>query len=170
MARQCTQVCWTGPISRLRIALALAALATGACGGSGPAVGNACGPDVTEPLDPGSVRHVLPGAPEPDYASDPPTSGAHLAGAPAGDVLRTPLPRPEQVGVLEEGGVLLQHRDLGDADQRRLEALAGDGVVVAPNPDLDAAVVATAWRQRLRCQQVEVATLRTFIALHRRTV
>ncbi|MEO6121569.1 MAG: DUF3105 domain-containing protein, partial [Acidimicrobiales bacterium] len=123
---------------------------SGACGrGTGSGGGAGCGPDVTEPLDPGSLRHVLPGAAEPDYASDPPTSGAHVPGGPINAVLTEPLARPSQLAILEEGGVLLQYRDLDDADRRRLEALAGNREVVAPNPALDSAVVATAWRQRL---------------------
>lgn len=122
---------------------------------------------MTEPIDPGSARHVLPGAPEPAYATDPPTSGAHLPGTDARGAVRRPLPRPEQVAVLEEGGIVLQHRDLTERDRRRLEALAADDIVVAPNAGLDVPVMATAWRQRLRCQAVDDAALRTFIDAHR---
>jgi len=153
----------------LAVAVAVAVAVTlGACGDDGsPTATGTCGGDMTEPLDPGSARHVLPGAPEPDYASDPPTSGAHLPGAGAGGARRQPLSRPEQVAVLEEGGVVLQHRDLDDRDRRRLEALAADDIVVAPNAGLDVPVMATAWRQRLRCQTVDAPALRAFIDAHR---
>ncbi|MDP9389154.1 MAG: DUF3105 domain-containing protein, partial [Actinomycetota bacterium] len=125
----------------------------------------ACGPVTREPLDPGSTRHVLPGAPEPTYtAGDPPTSGPHLAGGAVRGVQAEPLPRPVQVAVLEEGGVVIHHRGLSEADRRAVEALAGDDVVVAPHPALATAVVATAWGHRLVCQRVDVAALEAFVA------
>lgn len=99
--------------------------------------------------------------------ADPPTSGAHLAGATPSGVQSQPLPRPVQVAVLEEGGVLVQHRGLHDRDRRRVERLAGGGVVVAPNPELPAPVVATAWRHRLECRSVDLEALEAFIARHR---
>lgn len=160
------------------VAALLALFLVGGCGGDsgggdsggGAAAVPPCGADVEEPLDPGSVQHVLPGAPEPAYSTDPPTSGPHLAGGAVAGVQGEPLTRPVQVAVLEEGGVLVQHRDLDDAGRRRLEALAGDGVVVAPNPGLRSPVVATAWRHRLECGGAgaeAVAVVGRFVADHR---
>lgn len=138
--------------------------------------GAACGPVTEEPLEPGSTQHLLPGAPEPSYAGDPPTSGAHLAGAAVSGVQAGPLARPVQVAVLEAGGVVVQHRGVDDDERRRLERLASGGgsgggdMVVAPNPGLPAAVVATAWRHRLVCDRAgseEVAAIVRFIGDHR---
>lgn len=140
----------------------LAVLATGAlaaCGGGSGSTGAssttttspACGPVTEDPLDPGSTRHVLPGGPEPAYATDPPTSGAHLGGALPSGAQTEPVSRPAQVAVLEKGGIVVQFRDLPAPDRARLEALAGPDVVVAPNPDLPAVLVATAWLHRLTC-------------------
>ena len=138
--------------------------------------GTACGRDTEEPLDPASTQHLLPGGPEPSYAGDPPTSGAHLAGGAVSGIQAGPLPRPVQVAVLEAGGVVVQHRGVSDHERRRLESLAGgrgsssDDVVVAPNPGLPAAVVATAWRHRLVCERAgsdEVAAVAGFIEKHR---
>lgn len=127
----------------------------------------ACGRAVEEPLDPTSFNHVIPGATEPEYQSDPPTSGPHLPGGDTGGpVLTEPLSRPVQVGQLEAGRVLLQHRALSAAEQADLEALAGPTVLVAPNPDLPDRVVATAWRNRLTCSSVDTAALGDFIAAH----
>jgi hypothetical protein len=77
-----------------------------------------------------------------------------------------PLPRPIQVGLLEAGKVLLQHGDLPPAAQTSLESLASDGVVVAPNADLPAPVVATAWLTKMTCTSVDVDALDAFIAAH----
>lgn len=123
----------------------------------------ACRPIAQEPLDPSSALHVLAGAPEPDYLTDQPTSGPHLTGATPEGVHAEPLSRPAQVLLLEHGGVLLQHRDLAPAEQAELEALAGEGVVVAPNPDLPAPVVATAWIYKRTCTALDIEAVRTFI-------
>lgn len=152
-------------------AVALAAAVAGGCGDGGDGRPNPvgdCAGVVTEPLDPRSTQHLLPGAPEPVYPSDPPTSGPHLAtpDVPRG-AQREPVPRPLQVTVLEEGGVMIQHRDLTPRQRAGLEALAGPDVVVAPAPDLPAPVVATAWRHRLECRAVAVPALEDFVAAHR---
>ncbi len=135
-----------------------------ACGRSAERARTTCGPAVEDPLDPGSTRHLLPGAPEPRYATDPPTSGPHAGGPLPTGAQRNPLPRPVQVGVLETGAVLVQHRGVSGDERRRLEGLAGEKVVVAPNPSLPAPVVATAWRHRLECRGLDMAALRAFIA------
>lgn len=125
----------------------------------------ACGRVIEDPLDPQSLQHPLPGAPPPTYATEPPTSGPHQPGRLAG-VLTEPVPGPIQVGALEAGQVLLQHRDLAPSERRRLEALAGPSVVVAPNPALPTPVVASAWRTRLPCRSVDVDALRRFVTDH----
>lgn len=125
-----------------------------------------CAAAVRDPLDPGSLQHALPGSPPPSYATEPPTSGPHQAGRHPGGVVHDPLPRPVQVGALEAGQVLLQHRDLPPDALRRLEALGGPQVVVAPNPALPAPVVASAWRRRQECQAVDVEVLDRFVREH----
>jgi hypothetical protein len=158
------------------LALGLAGGATlAACGGDGDGSSgdgatevpeDGCGPDRPERIDPGSANHVLAGGEEPEYATDPPTSGPH-APAPALDgVLDEPLPRPAQVGHLEAGGVLLQHGELPPDQLEDLEALAGDAVVVVVNPDLPAPVVATAWTRKMLCGAVDVDALATFAEDH----
>jgi hypothetical protein len=70
-----------------------------------------------------------------------------------------------QVGILERGDIVLQHDpDLPASDRTALEALAGRRVVVAPNADLAAPVVATAWLYKQTCDDVDVDALEAFIA------
>lgn len=147
-----------------------AALAAGLCGcgdSAEPVVpSTGCGPDQQERIDPASPNHVLSGAAEPEYLTDPPTSGPH-APAPARDgVLPDPLGRPQQVGHLEAGGILLQHGVLPPDDLEALESLAGTGVVVVPNDDLPAPVVATAWTRKMVCATVDVDALAGFVDAH----
>jgi hypothetical protein len=72
-----------------------------------------------------------------------------------------PLPRPVQVGILERGDVLIQHRP--DVDAAALADLAADRVVIAPNPDLPAPVVATAWLYKRTCTEPDVDALQAFV-------
>ena len=75
-----------------------------------------------------------------------------------------PISRPVQVGILERGDVLLQHDpDLPASDLTLLEALAGDGVVVAPNADLPAPIVATAWLYKRTCDEMDAGALQEVI-------
>jgi len=125
----------------------------------------ACDREVEDRLDPRSLQHVLAGAPPPTYATEPPTSGPHQPNAITG-VVTEPLSGPLQVGALEGGKVLLQHRNLAPADRGRLEAMGGPLVVVAPNPVLPVPVVASAWRTRRLCRGVDADALGRFVADH----
>ncbi|MGH9275923.1 MAG: DUF3105 domain-containing protein [Acidimicrobiales bacterium] len=145
------------------VATSLVLLMTAACGG-GDGSGDACGPITREALDSAYLVHVLGTATDVQYTSDPPTSGPHQAGPDVDGVVDEPITRPIQVGILEQGDVLLQHGpDLPAADLADLKALGGPGVVVAPNPDLPAPVVATAWTYKRTCEAVDVAALQEFI-------
>lgn len=146
----------------LAAVVALAGLLAG-CGRGRPQEEAGCGPVVEERLDPSSPVHLLPGAPEPGYLSDPPTSGPHLAGPAPRGALDAPLDRPAQVQVLEQGGVVIQHGDLDEAGVDALRGLAGNRVVVAPGRGLDSAVVATAWRRKVTCEDADVQALRRFV-------
>ena len=153
-------------VAAAAVVVALAATGVVALVGSGDAGRGVCAEPVQDPLDPRSLQHSLPGAPSPSYATEPPTSGPHQAGRLPGGVAPEPLPGPVQVGALEAGQVLLQHRDLPAAERRVLESLAGPMVVVAPNPALPAPVVASAWRTRQVCRYVDVAALTRFVREH----
>ncbi len=151
----------TGP-AILLVVMALVALPLMSCS-SGKS--SACGQAHTEPLNP-NLGHVIASAAEPQYTTDPPTSGPHTPAATPAGVLTQPLSRPLQVGALEAGRVLVQYRDLNDTDVQALAALGGDEVIVAPNPDLPDRVVATAWLNKQTCSAVDVPQLRGFIRNH----
>jgi Protein of unknown function (DUF3105) len=148
-------------------AVALAATLTPGCATSNGSA--ACGPAVQTPLDQLSTVHLLPGAPEPQYRTNPPTSGAHRVGGilPHGPV-DTPISRPIQVRLLEVGSVLVQYRtDVARAaDALSPLAIGNLRVTVAPNLTLPAPVVATAWTWMLSCRAVALPALRQFIAAH----
>ena len=132
---------------------------------SRPAASASCDAPVEDPLDPRSLQHALAGPPV-SYTTEPPTSGPHQPGRLAGGVVAEPLPGPVQVGALEAGQVLVQHHDLAPSELSRLEALAGPLVIVAPNPALPKTVVASAWRTRLLCREIDDSALARFIEDH----
>ena len=140
----------------------LGVAALGGCSDGSDADG-ACGPTTRESLDPAYLVHVLDGAEGLEYTSDPPTSGPHQPGPEVSGVVAEPLTAPVQVGVLERGDVLIQYDpSLGAAAAAELDAVAADHVVVAPNPDLPAPIVATAWLYKRTCDAVDADALRAF--------
>jgi hypothetical protein len=144
-------------------ALLVGAIGVGACGDGSDGDG-ACGPTTRESLDPAYLVHVLADADGLEYTSEPPTSGPHQSGPAVSGVVDEPLSRPVQVGILERGDILLQHDpELDPAAIASLEALAGERVVVAPNPDLPDPVVATAWLFKRTCDTADVDALQGFV-------
>ena len=149
------------------VGILLSALIIGGC--SSTTASQQCGQPFQERLDPASAIHLLPAAPDPTYATDPPTSGAHrltgLASLPLG-VLDHPVPKGLQVALLEKGGVLVQYR-AGDATSfsARLAALAQVSplVTVAPAVSLPGRVVATAWTWKTVCAGPDTGALKAFI-------
>lgn len=152
------------------VVVLIGVVAISLAGGSSTAssAAKACAPSVDEPLDPNSVVRVLPNARELEYLNDPPTSGAFIVGPQVPPVSPTALTRPVQVGLLARGDVLLQYQPtlLDPADVTQLEALAGDAVVVAPNPSLKAAISATAWRKRQVCTALDTDAVRKFATVN----
>jgi hypothetical protein len=105
--------------------------------------------------------------PGPDPAI--PTSGPHRADPECG-VRDTPLSPEEQVASLASGVVVLQHDPgLPASDLQALRDLADghDRVLLAPAPEADAAVVATAWRHRYDQEELTIDRLETFVVGHR---
>jgi drug/metabolite transporter (DMT)-like permease len=148
----------------------LAALLLGGCSravGASQGSGSACGPSTQEVLDSLSTLHLLPGAPDPPYRTNPPTSGAHRVGLYPRGVVDQPIPRPVQVALLEKGSVIVQYRP-GTVNANALNVLAATNVLVtvAPNPTLPAPVVATAWTWKLTCRAVSVPAVHAFVATH----
>ena len=105
------------------------------------------------------------------YNSVPPTSGWHTSTDVPTGVAEKPLTEPEQVTVLEQGGVVVSYRGLepGQADQ--LERLVTEehpsDIALTPYERLDkGAVVLTAWGAVQRCTAVDPAAIGTFVATY----
>lgn len=161
---------WGRPTVGARVAAvavgALVAL-SGCSSDGGP---SACGEVEVDPIDPQSVVHVLPGAPDPDDADPLPTSGVHVMDPRVAVVSDEPLPRAIAVGVLERSGVVIEYRsDLTSDEVAELESLASEEqgtVVVAPNDALPSPVLARAWRHRMTCDAADTDALAEFVGAH----
>lgn len=118
--------------------------------------------------------HLIGDRPPPvPYSSTPPTSGWHTSGgvgieiSPPGD----PLSEPQQVSILEAGGVVVTYHRLSEADRGQLEAHVRDRfpgrVAVTSYDKLGYGQVAlTAWGVLQRCEALDLAALDSFVATH----
>jgi len=107
--------------------------------------------------------HLKPGAPPPDYQTNPPTSGNHVT-TPFQQADGAYATRPELIEIvhsLEHGRIEVQYApDLPDDDQLALKGVFDDspsGMLLFPNQDMPYEVAATAWTQLLGCKQYEGA-------------
>ena len=130
-----------------------------------------CDPVERPQLQEGS--HLL-GDQEPPvpYTSSPPTSGWHTSGRPLdpGTYLEE-VSGPQQVRVLEQGGIVLAHDPSLPPDRiddlQRLPSEV-DGLVVTPWADAEAPVTLTAWGVLQRCGSVTAADVAAFRDAHAR--
>ena len=141
-ARQPCQCC----SMRFLTGLVGTALILSACG-SGEA--SACGDSEFEALDPKSAIHII-SEEGITFQSDPPTSGPHASGAIPDGTLEAPIAPSLQVAILERGDIIVHFDpELVSADE--VATVSRQGVVSIPTEGLDAAVVVTAWQQRMTC-------------------
>lgn len=120
--------------------------------------------DETDPTAPQGQNHVA----SPSYRVNPPSGGNHLAGPARGGVYqgaRVPADGA-LVHSLEHGYVVAWHSPELPAEQLALleefETEHQGDVIVTERPGLQVPVAATAWGQRLLCEQVEPAVLERF--------
>ncbi|MGH9169026.1 MAG: DUF3105 domain-containing protein [Acidimicrobiia bacterium] len=111
------------------------------------------------------ASHVPPDT-QPEYNSEPPTSGPHVqAWAPCG-IYRQEVPDLLQVHDLEHGVVMVQYDpEISNEDRRALEDLGralGDHIIVAPRSGMTGPVVLTAWTKLLRLEEVNEEAIRAF--------
>lgn len=108
----------------------------------------------------------------PSYSVNPPSGGDHLASAARSGVYAGNAVPADGLLVhsLEHGYIVAWHSpDLPAEQKEQLEAFAErhePDVIVAERPNLPVPVAATAWGQRLLCQQVEPEALDRFSDEH----
>lgn len=161
--------------TRLLGAAALLAAVLAGCGGddgdaaaAGPT--DVCG-EIEHPTVQGGGHLLGDTAPPVPYSSVPPTSGWHSSGVPPTGVAAEPLSEPEQVALLEAGGVVVTHHGV-DAEAlapitELVEGELAGRVAMTPYDGLEAGEVAfTGWGVLQRCDGVDVAAFEAFVATY----
>ena len=156
----------------------IALLLLAGCNGDPPTVTpsgdpqSACAPEQTFPLQ-GDGHLIGDEKPPVPYNSTPPTSGWHASG----DVpiavapIDQPLTEPEQVTVLELGGVVVSYKELPADDVAALTALvegelAGHAALTRYDK-LDAGEIAlTGWGVLQRCTSLDEEAITAFANAH----
>lgn len=151
-------------------------LALSGCAASEPAAvagpTDRCDPVESVPVQ-GGAHLIGDREPPVPYNSVPPTSGWHASGAFDIDVrdASTPLSEPEQVSILEVGGIVVTHHGLPEAEQTALAdtvAREFDGrVAVTPYDALEEGMVAfTSWGIVQRCEGLDLDALEGFVTTY----
>ena len=128
----------------------IAFVALGSGGGGKASTIGISSKDCTERSYPGlEPNHLANPAAKVKYNSDPPSSGPHYQTPAAWNIYDDPIRQTILVHNLEHGGIVIQYGpDVSEEDVDKLRSFWQDdpnGLVVAPNPKLDAKVVLTAW-------------------------
>jgi len=111
--------------------------------------------------------HIPASDPEPNYTSDPPTSGPHQEGTAPWGFSAVPISKTLQVHNLEDGGVVVNFQP--DLDQATVDLIrtlieSYDGeVLAAPYPGLSHPVVLTAWNRIDRLPAWDEVRVRRFV-------
>ena len=128
--------------------------------------------DVEHPPEQ-SGGHLLGDATPPvPYSSVPPTSGWHASGKPARGVHGEgdPLSEPEQVTILELGGVVVTWNGLAAGERAELEEwVTANAEVVASSPYEEIGtghVALAAWGVLQRCDRLDLQAIAAFVAEH----
>lgn len=112
-------------------------------------------------------NHLAPNETFTDYQTNPPTSGPHRAQpAPWGSYRDAPE-QETLVHNLEHGGIVIHYKDLSDADVDRIDAFADsydNGVISAPNPNIETPVAFAAWRHHQTCEELNFTVIEGFIS------
>jgi hypothetical protein len=102
--------------------------------------------------------HIKPTDPEPNYKTNPPTSGNHIVPPlqAADGAYSQPIQPVYFVHSLEHGRVEIQYSPkLSEDDQLALKGVFDEspaGMLLFPNPDMPYAVATTAWTQLMGCK------------------
>lgn len=110
---------------------------------------------------------------QPVYNSNPPTSGDHITSEAPWGISSSPRSDIALVHNLEHGGIVLQYRpDLEEAQRQQLEKVAREllrrnrKLVLAPRPENEDPITATAWGRILRLQSVDADAIQGFFSAH----
>lgn len=112
--------------------------------------------------------HVEPA--EVAYDDAAPTSGAHLASAPACGAAPSQLDPGLAVHALEHGAIVLWYDDAREDLAEQLGDVLDEWDshwIISPNSDIAEPIVATAWNRRMTFEEADDPVLREFVETYR---
>lgn len=132
-----------------------------------------CGVVETIPIQ-GEGHLVGDQDPPVPYNSTPPTSGWHTSGDIPIEVASEPLTEPEQVTVLELGGVVVAHNGLDPSERTTLEDLLteeypGEAASTEYDKLEEGEVALTSWGRLQHCDALDLEAVEAFIAAYAKT-
>lgn len=123
-----------------------------------------CGPIESFPDE--GRDHLPPGESYDDYQTNPPTSGPHrIQPAPWGSYQDAPE-QEALVHNLEHGGIVVHYKDLSDEEIDALDRFVDshvNGVISAPNPDIESPIALAAWNHIQECERMNTVAIEGFI-------
>jgi hypothetical protein len=137
--------------------------------GGGAEANGVDGACTRQTFPPQGREHVQELAKDFKYSTNPPTSGPHFPVPAVWNVYTEPVPEIRLVHNLEHGGVIVQYGDKVPQDQ--VQAITewyqsdpehGDGLIIAPLPELGNKIAATAWTHLMTCSSFDQGALDRF--------
>jgi hypothetical protein len=122
----------------------------------------------SESLEPAAVDAILAGEePQPEFNSDPATSGPHAPQWARCGVYRQEIPDIFLIHSLKRGAVVIHYQpSLEPAGISAIEDLVADlgaGVISAPRSDLESPIVLAAWTRLLPLASVDSGVVEAFV-------
>lgn len=117
------------------------------------------------------ANHIQPGSQQPQYNSNPPTSGPHYPQPAAWGIYENQLADKTLVHNLEHGGIWISYRpDLPDEQKAKLKEIAGrykSKVVLEPRAQNETLVALAAWQRLLKLDAVDETRITEFISTYK---
>lgn len=124
---------------------------------------------LTNPKELPASPHLNPEDPTPEYNSNPPTSGLHLASPAPGGAVDETIDKKILVHNLEHGYVVIHYKGISDSDINNIHDLVDsyeDGVIAQPNSEITSPVAMASWGTLQTCKDVTISVIKAFIKEH----
>lgn len=124
---------------------------------------------LTHPKELPAAPHLTPGDPEPEYSSNPPSSGLHLPSTAPGGAADETIDKKMLVHNLEHGYVIIHYKGISEDEVGEIQDLVdsyADGVISQPNPEIKNPVAMVGWGALQTCKEVSIPVIKAFIKEH----
>lgn len=124
---------------------------------------------LEHPKEGPSSPHMNPEDPAPEYSSNPPSSGLHLASTAPGGAVDETIDKRLLVHNLEHGYVIIHYTGISEGEIDKIHDLVdsyADGVIAQPNAEITSPVAMVGWGALQTCKEVSSPVIKSFIKEH----